>query len=211
MSKPLILIGGGGHAKSCIDVIEEEGAYTVAGIIDVAEKLHSKILNYEVTGTDDDIPALVKKGYHFLVTIGQIKSVKLRLNTWQLLQSLHANMATVISPFAHVSKYATVKEGSIIMHHAIINAGAMVGNNCIINTKAVIEHDAVVGNNCHISTGVLINGDAKIGSEVFIGSGAIISHGVSIADDVRIGAGTLIHKSIKEPGTYVGVPFTKIA
>lgn len=40
MMKPkLILIGGGGHCHSAIDVIEEEGRYQIAGIVDLPENL----------------------------------------------------------------------------------------------------------------------------------------------------------------------------
>ncbi len=49
MSKPkLILIGGGGHCKSCIDVIEQEDKFEIAGILDVPEKKGERILNYEI-------------------------------------------------------------------------------------------------------------------------------------------------------------------
>jgi FlaA1/EpsC-like NDP-sugar epimerase len=32
--KKIILIGGGGHSKSCIDVIENENKYKIVGIVD---------------------------------------------------------------------------------------------------------------------------------------------------------------------------------
>jgi len=35
MKKELILIGGGGHCTACIDVIEQEGRFAIAGIVDV--------------------------------------------------------------------------------------------------------------------------------------------------------------------------------
>jgi len=33
MKEKIILIGGGGHCKSCIDVIEQEGRFIIAGIV----------------------------------------------------------------------------------------------------------------------------------------------------------------------------------
>ena len=44
----LILLGGGGHCKSCIEVIEAEGKFTIAGILDVADKLGMDILSYPI-------------------------------------------------------------------------------------------------------------------------------------------------------------------
>ena len=56
----IILVGGGGHCKSCIDVIEQEGRFLIAGIVDMPEKLGEKILDYEILCTDDDLPSLVR-------------------------------------------------------------------------------------------------------------------------------------------------------
>ena len=44
----IILIGGGGHCKSVIDVIEQEARFEIAGIIDKPELLGTKILGYPV-------------------------------------------------------------------------------------------------------------------------------------------------------------------
>ena len=30
----IVLVGGGGHARSCIDVIEMENKFSIAGIVD---------------------------------------------------------------------------------------------------------------------------------------------------------------------------------
>ena len=57
----LILIGGGGHCKSCIDVIEHENKYKIVGILDMAEKVGQKVLGYKIIGSDSDISTYVKK------------------------------------------------------------------------------------------------------------------------------------------------------
>ncbi|MEI3801736.1 MULTISPECIES: acetyltransferase [unclassified Chitinophaga] len=210
MSKNLILIGGGGHAKACIDVIEQEGSYTIKGIIDLPEKVGTETLGYKVIGIEDDIAGLVKDDHYFLIAVGQIKSARIRVRIWDLLKSLNAQVATVISPFAYVSGHATVNEGTVIMHGARINADVVIGCNTIINTNAIVEHDTIVGEHCHISTGAVLNGGCCTGNEVFVGSGAVINQGINIASNVKIGAASLIHRNIKEEGTYIGVPFVKI-
>ena len=53
--KDLILVGGGGHCKSVIDVAESAG-YNIWGIIDMPEDVGNRIFGYKVIGTDDDIP-----------------------------------------------------------------------------------------------------------------------------------------------------------
>lgn len=190
--KELILIGGGGHCKSCIDVIEQENKFNIIGILDVAEKVGQKVLDYEIIGTDEDIEKYAKQGFYFLITVGQIKTADIRKNIFEKLLNLNANIATIVSKDAYVSKYSEIGMGTIIMNGAFLNAGVNVGNNCIINTNALLEHDVKIGNNCHISTSSVINGDCIIGDNSFIGSNATIIQGVSILADSFIKAGSLV-------------------
>lgn len=192
----IILIGGGGHCKSCIDVIEQQGKYQIAGIVDVLEKLHQKVLGYEVIATDDDLPRLVKEYENFLITLGQIKSPEKRIRIFQTLKESWVKLPVIISPLAYVSKHAEIGDGTIIMHHALINAGAKIGSNCIINTKTLIEHDAIIGDHCHIATGAIINGGVKVGSGTFFGSNAACKEYIEIDKNAVIGCGAKIIKNI---------------
>jgi sugar O-acyltransferase (sialic acid O-acetyltransferase NeuD family) len=189
--EPIILVGGGGHCVSCIDVIEAEGRFNVEGIVDVKEKIGQSLLGYSYIGSDDDLPALAGKFSNFLITIGQIQSPGARKKIFSLLDSLNVTMPTIVSPLAYVSKHAIVGRGSIVMHHALVNARAVIGINCIINTKALIEHDAEVSDHCHISTASIINGGVKVGEGSFFGSGAVSKQGVMIPAGSFVKAGTV--------------------
>lgn len=198
MKEKIILIGGGGHCESCIDVIEAEAVFEISGIVDVAQKLHEKILGYEIIATDDDLPRLVNEHENFLITMGQIKSAEKRINIFRKLKKNSANLPTIISPLAYVSRHALVGEGTIAMHGAIINAGAKIGMNCIINNKALIEHGADIGDHCHIATGANVNGNVHIGDGSFIGSGVITKQGIHIGKNCVIGAGCIIKENITD-------------
>jgi sugar O-acyltransferase (sialic acid O-acetyltransferase NeuD family) len=191
MSKKLILIGGGGHCKAVIDVIEQAGSYTIAGILDQAEKIGKTLFGYKIIASDEAIPKLASEGYFFLITIGQIQSPKIRIKLFETVKQYTQNIATVISPLAYVSPHATIGKGSIIMHHAIVNAGASVGENCIINTKALIEHDATVEAHCHISTGAILNGGCHVKEGTFFGSNAVSKEYVHTKPFDFIKAGSL--------------------
>lgn len=192
----IILIGGGGHCKSCIDVIEQEGKYKIAGIVDVPEKIHQKILGYEIIAADDDLPRLVIEYKNFLITLGQIKSPKKRIRLYNSLKELGFSIPRIISPSAYVSPHAKIGDGSIVMHQALVNAGAKIGANCIINTKALVEHDAIVEQHCHIATGAIVNGGAIIGAESFYGSAAVSKQYVSIPPRSFIKANSMVGKSL---------------
>lgn len=206
----LILIGGGGHCKACIDVIESTNKFEIIGILDQTINVGKKVLSYEVIGTDEDIPSMINSNTFFLITLGQIKSATLRLNIFQRLIKLKANIATIVSPKAYVSKYAKLGVGTIVMHQALVNTEVNVGENCILNTGCIIEHEAVVGNHSHVSTQAIVNGGCIIGDEVFIGSNATVANHQVIASRVSVGAGSVVIKNIDESGIYVGNPTRKI-
>lgn len=207
MSKnDIILIGGGGHCKSCIDVIEVEGNFYIAGIIDVKEKLHKIVSGYKIIANDKDFPEMVKKYKNMFITIGNIKNPSKRIKNFEYLKQLGANFPAIVSPLAHMVKSASIEEGTIVMHKALVNANAFIGKNCIINTSVLIEHDSRIGDHCHISTGSIINGACTIGDRVFIGSGSVVIDNVNIGNDVVIGAGSLVLRSIEKPGIYMGNP-----
>lgn len=187
----IILVGGGGHCKACIDVIELQGKFEIAAIVDTPDKIGQNILNYPILFTDDDLPTLAKEYQNFHITVGHIKSVELRIKLFEILKSLKVKLPTIISPISYVSNYASIGEGSIVMHHALVNAGAKVGTNTIINSKALVEHDSIVGNFCHISTGAVLNGGVIVGDNSFVGSNAVVKQEVIIPNNSFIKAGSL--------------------
>ena len=187
----IILIGGGGHCKSVIDVIEQEGQYKIAGIVDKPEFLGSDILEYSVIGNDSDLAILVKKYKYALVTVGQIKSPLLRIKLFELAVKSGFILPSIVSPRAYISKYTTVGKGTIVMHDVLINANTQIDENCIINSKALIEHDCLISNHCHISTSTTINGWTIVKSGSFIGSGATTKESIIIGENSFIKAGIL--------------------
>ena len=189
----IILIGGGGHCKSVIDVIEQEKKFKIAGIVEQqSDLLGSKILGYNVIGNDTDLKNLVKKYKYALITVGQIKSPSLRVKLFKLAIKVGFKLPLIISPNAYVSKHSKIGNGTIVMHNAIINADTSIGDNCIINSKALIEHDCLIFNHCHISTNVTVNGGVKVKSKCFIGSNSTTKNNIVINENSFIKANTLV-------------------
>lgn len=187
----LILIGGGGHCKSCIDVIELENRFEIIGILDIKEKIGQKVLGYKIIGSDEDLDKYTSKNIYFLLTLGQIETADLRVKLFEQLEFLGAKIATVISPLSYVSKWAKVEDGTIVFHHALINANVKIAKNCIVNSKALIEHDSVIENHCHISTAAIVNGGVTVGEKSFVGSNSTLVQGAKIPPNSFLKAGSL--------------------
>ena len=193
MKKRVLLFGAGGHCRSVIDVIRAVGTYEIVGIIGLREEIGKEIDDIKVVADDSQIENWLCVTDECLITVGQIGRPKIRKLLWDNLRLLNQKMATVVSPFAYVSPYASLSPGVVVMHHALVNAGATIGENCIINTKALIEHDSFIAAHCHISTGAVVNGMCQIGHSSFLGSGSVVHHTLNIADESIIKAGEVIN------------------
>jgi len=192
----LILIGAGGHCRSCIDVIEREGNFRIGGLAGLSQEVGTKIFGYEVLTTDAGVVELIKTFPYALIALGQIHSAELRIRLYQELTMKGFRFPTIIAPTASVSARATIGAGTIVMHGAVINAGAVIGENCIINSTALVEHDSRVADHCHVSTGAILNGGTSVGSGSFIGSGATLREGISVAENSMVGMGLVVQHDL---------------
>lgn len=200
--KKIILIGGGGHCISCIDVIESEKKFQINGVVLPILGKSKYLLDYPIIGTDEDLPKLLKKTPNVIICVGQIKNPKIRIKLFNFLKKNGANFPIIKSPYSYCSKYSTLGAGTILMHNSIVNANSNIGLNCIINSRSLVEHDVKIDNYCHISTGAIINGGVKVGQGSFVGSGSIVKEGVTIGKQVIIGSGKTILKDVLD-GTII--------
>lgn len=192
--KDIVLLGAGGHALSCIDVLLLEDRHRIVGLVGRAEETGRSVGGFPVIGDDADLPALMRRVGQVLIAVGQIESSTIRRRLYAEAVAAGVAMPVIVSPRAYVSPLASLGAGTIIMHGAIVNAGAEIGDNCIINSRALVEHGAWVGAHCHISTGAILNGDARLGEGSFLGSGAVVRHGAIIGENAFVRMGDLIKR-----------------
>lgn len=208
MSKPaILLIGAGGHARSCVDVIEMQGDFEIGGLVGTIGGGHVHLIGnkqFIEVGTDRDLPNLAKRYQYALIAVGQIKTSKLRSQLFQMAIDIGFQLPVVVSPSSQVSRHAILGPGTIAMHGAIINAGVVIGSNCIINSRALIEHDAFIGNHCHISTGAILNGGVEVGQGSFIGSGSVVKQGLKIGSNCVVGMGVAVRSNLDNQKEFVG-------
>ena len=193
MKKKIYLIGSGGHASSCIDVIEQSRKFKIEGIF--SDEKVKNFLGYKILGSTETL-LKIKKKLNLHIAFGSIKNFNVRKKLFNKLKKKNHNFPSIISSKAILAKRIKIGEGSIIFHSAVINSNAVIGDNCIINTMACIEHDAIINNHAHISTCAIINGNCKIGEGTFIGSSTVLKHNVTVGSKSIIGFGKVIGKNI---------------
>lgn len=192
----LLLIGGGGHCRSCIDVIRATQQYDIVGILDAVEKVGQTLDGVPIIGSDADLEAQLSNIDECLITVGQIANSELRQRLFDQVKAANIPLATVLSPNATIAETATIAEGTIVMHQALVNAEAKIEANVIVNSFALIEHDAQIGAHTHISTRATINGAATVGRNCFIGSHALVFQQCQVGRDSIVGGGQVVRADL---------------
>jgi sugar O-acyltransferase (sialic acid O-acetyltransferase NeuD family) len=200
----LILLGAGGHSLACIDVIEQDKNYEIAGLTGLNHEVGLSRNGYKVISTDSNLEKLAEFYEFALVSVGQIESPSTRITLYRKILQAGFKPATIISPHSYVSPKSILGEGTIVMHGAVINAGAIIGDNCIINSRSLIEHNSHIQDHCHISTGSIVNGNVNIGIGSFIGSGSVVKEGISIGKNSIVGMGSVLRHSLNDNAKYIG-------
>ena len=201
MSEKVIVIGGGGHAKSVIDCIRSGGGEAL-GILDDNLRIGTRILGVPVLGPVSDYHNY--RQYRFIIAVG---NNAVRRN---LAASLDVRWYTAVHGRAAVSEFASLGEGTVVMANASVNADARVGNHCIINTGAVVEHDNRLADFVHISPNAALGGTVTVGEGAHVGIGACVRNNITICGSCTIGAGAAVVRDLEIPGTYVGVPARRL-
>jgi sugar O-acyltransferase (sialic acid O-acetyltransferase NeuD family) len=197
-STSILLIGAGGHCKSCINLIDSIPEFKVKGIIDRPGSSAKDVLGHKVLGTDDEMESLFGDSPSVLISVGQIKTPKTRIKLFEKANSMGAVFPVLKSPMSCISDHSSIDSGTVVLHHVIVNASVKIGTNCIINTKALIEHDSEIGSHCHVSTAAIINGGVIVEDRCFIGSGAIVHEGVKIGEGSVISAGSIVRQDLSK-------------
>ncbi len=200
----ILLLGAGGHAQSCIEVLEKAHGFRIAGLVGTRDQLGRSVLGYPVLGTDEDLPVLSRRVRYALVCVGQIQPTQLRARLFAQARSLGFELPVVIADDAQVSRHAVLGSGTIVMHGVVVNAGAQVGANCILNTRCLVEHGAQVADHCHIATGAIVNGDCQVGEGSTLGSGCVLREGVRLGRGCLVGMGLALRHDLPDCGVFTG-------
>lgn len=195
----ILIFGGGGHAKMCIDLIKQTKTHTIIGIVDDQLATKTKVLGIPVLGNKSIIAILIEKGLqHAVLGVGGILTKGLRKKIFISLKKSNLNLPNIIHPSASVEPSVVLGEGNQIMQGVIIGSNVKIGNNCLINSGTIISHDTIIGDNVHIAPGAIIGGGVMIKDDTLIGMGCTIFLGLTIGSDVVIQNGIHVFKDIKD-------------
>ena len=193
----VIILGGGGHARMCIDIIRRMKKFEIAGIIDQSLVRDSQVLGIPVVGGNDDLERLYREGIRLIVNgVGAVTRHPLRETLYLRLKEIGFEIPNIIHPRASVEESAVLGEGNQVMAHATVGSSVTVHNNCIINSGAIVSHDCILHDNVHIAPGAILAGGVEVGKNSLIGMGCTIYLNVHIGEHVVIQNGCDIHQDV---------------
>jgi len=198
-----VVVGGGGHAKVIIEILQDAGKYEVAGCT-VPYPAPNSLLDVPVLGDDSQLSNIYASGvHHAIIAIG---NNRLRRKLAQLVVATGFALVNAVSPQAVLSRRVELGVGLAIMAGAVINTCSRIGDGCIINTGATVDHDCVIGNWAHIAPGTNLAGCVKVGDGAFMGIGSRAIPGISVGEWTTVGAGAVVICDLPPGVTAVGVP-----
>jgi sugar O-acyltransferase (sialic acid O-acetyltransferase NeuD family) len=203
-SEKVLIYGASGHGKVIIDIVEQEGRYEIAGLLDDDPAIQGQnFCRYPILGGFSLLNEGIHRDCKLILAIGDNQA---RRRLWKKLKELGYELVCAIHPSAQIARDVSIGPGTVIMANTAVNSGTKVGENVIINTGATIDHDCVIEDYVHISPEAHLAGNVRVGELSHIGIGVSVVQGVKIGKGVIIGAGTVVIDDIPDNVTAVGVP-----
>lgn len=200
----IVVFGASGHAKVVIDILEKQGTYQIAFLVDDDPKLWGKsFYGYKVIDGRESLINNHKRPSAGIVAIGDNAS-RMKVAKWFVEHGF--TLANAIHPTAAIARGARISAGTVIMPGVVINGDTIVGKNVIINTGATVDHDSVINDGVHIAPGCHLCGNVSVGDGTLIGAGSIVIPGIEIGSEVFVTAGSTVVKNIVDNQRVTGNP-----
>jgi acetyltransferase EpsM len=205
---PLVIIGGGEHARVVIDCARSQPErWSVVGYCDLAASDETtRRFGVPWLGDDDAVSSHVPAGAAYVIGMGALVPSPRRAELAARFVARQVRWASVVHARAVVSDSAAIADGVVICAGAIVNTGARIGPHAVVNSGAVVEHDVELGAFAIVAPGAVIGGLAVVGEGAFLGLGSRVRDHVRIGARALVGMGAAVVSDVDDDAVVVGVP-----
>lgn len=204
MSRSLIMLGAGGHARVLAEILLAQGQHLLGTIGPQPSPCAPPELAY--LGDDQALLTYARDAVLLVNGVGSVGPITTRRTLYERCVAAGYRFAPVRHTTAVVSGSAELGTGVQLLAAAVVATGAYLGDDVLVNTRAVIEHDCRVGEHCHIATGAVVCGGCDIAAGVHVGAGAVVRQGVRVGAGAVIAAGAVVIRDVPAHSLVAGVP-----
>ena len=199
MSKPVVVIGAGGHAKVVIAALRAAGRQVVGCAVRDAADARGAMLGVPLIH-EGALPADVE----LVLGVGDNRLRE------RLAAKLPGPWTTCVHPAATVAEGVVIGAGTVVCAGAVVQPGARIGAHSIVNTCASVDHDCVVGDFVHVAPGARLAGDVVVDDGALVGVGAAVAPARRVGAWSIVGVGAAVVRDVTPSTTVVGVPARRI-
>ncbi|WP_199426513.1 acetyltransferase [Thermaerobacillus caldiproteolyticus] len=207
-SKPVIIIGNGGHARVLVDILSMQKREIIGY---TAPNKENNPYSITYLGGDEKILKYDPREIELVNAIGSVSDTKPRANIFNFFKLKGYSFSTIIHPSAVISETVTLGEGVQVMAGVVIQPFAKIDDNTIVNTSTSIDHDCCISKHCHIAPGCVLSGGVFVGEGTHIGTGTKIIQNVTVGKNVLVGAGSLVLRSVGDNKKIYGSPAKEVS
>src|SRR5271156_1597626 len=169
---PVIVIGGGGHAKVLLSALLLRQR-SILGFVDLNLEL-PPLLGARHLGNDSAVLGHPPDSVQLVNGVGSVSCTENHRKVYDWFVQKLYGFATVIHPSAVIAPEVQIEDGVQVLAGAVVQAGCRLGANVVVNTGARVDHDCIIDSHAHVAPGVTICGGVHIGTGAHIGAGATV-------------------------------------
>jgi sugar O-acyltransferase (sialic acid O-acetyltransferase NeuD family) len=211
--RSVVVIGGGGHGREVLDVID---AHNAAG----------RLERLDVLGVVDDNPSeptcarLKQRGVPLLGSLRQwLAEADTRVGyvigigdgaTRRSIDRTMTRAGLEAVPLVHPASTAgfgvSLAPGAVVFAGAVLATNIQLGRHTHVHRCATVGHDCSLGDFVTVNPSAGVSGDCVVEDDVMIGVGAAVLQGLTVGRGATVGASACVVRDVGATLVVKGVP-----
>ena len=211
MSRPVIVVGSGGHAKVVIDVLLVAGISVLGRTDRTPGDVPAELQGVPLLGDDGALRGHEPDAVELANGLGGAADTAGRHALFRRLKAAGYDFVTLRHPAAVIAQDSALDEGAQVMAGAVIQPACHIGANSLVNTGARVDHDCRIGDHAHVGPGAVLCGGVIVGEGCHVGAGGTVIQGVNIGAGAIVAAGAVVVHNVAPGARVAGVPAREMA